>query len=339
MADINIAERRIPQDGRHRRSTPAARRSTSASRRCRRCTARRSSCGSWTTRRRVLRPATTSASCRAQLRALLESSYTQAVRDDPGHRPDRFGQVDDALRDAQHRQQARRQHHHGRGPGRVPAARASTRCRSTRRPASPSPSALRSILRSDPDVVLVGEIRDHETAQIAIEAALTGHLVLSTLHTNDAPSRRHPAHRDGRRAVPRRLARSTACSPSGSPAGCATSARSRTTPDARGARSRSRCPWTPGEPLPTLYRAVGCAACAKTGYRGRFALHEVMAVTEEIERLTVERASAAEIGEAAREQGMITLRDDGLRKVADGRHLARGDPPRRRLDRRALSGS
>ncbi len=66
-------------------------------------------------------------------------------------------------------------------------------------------AALRSILRSDPDVVLIGEIRDHETAQIAVEAALTGHLVLSTLHTNDAPSRDHPAHRDGHRAVPRRI--------------------------------------------------------------------------------------------------------------------------------------
>ena len=66
-------------------------------------------------------------------------------------------------------------------------------------------AALRSILRSDPDIVLIGEIRDHETAQIAVEAALTGHLVLSTLHTNDAPSRGHPADRDGHRAVPRRL--------------------------------------------------------------------------------------------------------------------------------------
>jgi type IV pilus assembly protein PilB len=70
--------------------------------------------------------------------------------------------------------------------------------------------------------------------------------------------------------------------------------------------------------LPTLYRAVGCSACAKTGYRGRLALHEVMPVTEEIERLTVERASAVEIGKVARDQGMQTLRDDGMAKVMAG---------------------
>ena len=82
----------------------------------------------------------------------------------------------------------RPQHHHGRGPGRVPAARASTRCRSTRKAGLSFAAALRSILRADPDIVLVGEIRDQETATIAIEAALTGHLVLTTLHTNDAAS-------------------------------------------------------------------------------------------------------------------------------------------------------
>jgi type IV pilus assembly protein PilB len=80
----------------------------------------------------------------------------------------------------------------------------------------------------------------------------------------------------------------------------------------------ARFPWEDGEPLPTLYRAVGCSACAKTGYRGRLALHEVMSVTEEIERLTVERASAFEIGRVACEQGMRTLRLDGMDKVRGG---------------------
>ena len=74
----------------------------------------------------------------------------------------------------------------------------------------------------------------------------------------------------------------------------------------------------PDEPLPTLYRPIGCSACSKTGYRGRLALHEVMAVSEQIELLTVERASTLVISQAAREQGMITLRDDGLRKVLAG---------------------
>ena len=81
---------------------------------------------------------------------------------------------------------------------------------------------------------------------------------------------------------------------------------------------QARFPWHDGAPLPELYRAVGCAACAKTGYKGRLALHEVMPISEEIERLAVERASALAIGQVAREQGMLTLRDDGMSKVLAG---------------------
>ena len=77
-------------------------------------------------------------------------------------------------------------------------------------------------------------------------------------------------------------------------------------------------PWDPADPVPTLFRPVGCPVCAKTGYKGRVALHEVMTVSEEIERLTVARASGAAIAEAARSQGMVTLRMDGMAKVADG---------------------
>ncbi|MBD3777746.1 MAG: Flp pilus assembly complex ATPase component TadA [Micrococcales bacterium] len=176
--------------------------------------------------------------------------------------------------------------------------------------------ALRSILRSDPDVVLLGEIRDHETAQIAIEAALTGHLVLSTLHTNDAPSAVTRLTEMGIEpflvgsaldaVVAQRLARRLCekCREPYVP----------TETELIGARF----PWTPGETLPELFRPVGCVACSRTGYRGRVALHEVMRVTEEIERLAVARASAAEIGATARQQGMITLRDDGWHKVALG---------------------
>jgi type IV pilus assembly protein PilB len=80
----------------------------------------------------------------------------------------------------------------------------------------------------------------------------------------------------------------------------------------------NRFPWQDGMDLPTLYRPVGCAACSKTGYKGRLALHEVMAVTEEIERLTVEHASSMVIAKAAVDQGMITLRHDGLLKVMAG---------------------
>jgi type IV pilus assembly protein PilB len=176
--------------------------------------------------------------------------------------------------------------------------------------------ALRSILRSDPDVVLLGEVRDHETAQIAIEAALTGHLVLSTLHTNDAPSAVTRLIEMGIEpflvgsaldcVVAQRLARRlcTKCKEEYVPSEVELIA--------------ARFPWSPGEDLPTLYRPAGCQACSRTGYKGRMAIHEVMRVTEEIERLAVSHASAAEIGRTAREQGMLTLRDDGWAKVMLG---------------------
>jgi type IV pilus assembly protein PilB len=177
-------------------------------------------------------------------------------------------------------------------------------------------SALRSILRSDPDVVLIGEVRDHETAQIAIEAALTGHLVLTTLHTNDAPSAMTRLIEMGIEpflvgsaldcVLAQRLARRL-CS----------KCKEAYTPEPDTLLS-ARFPWEVGMELPTLYRATGCSACAKTGYRGRLALHEVMPVSEEIERLTVEHASAAVIAQSAREAGMTTLRDDGMFKVLKG---------------------
>ncbi|MGN6324921.1 GspE/PulE family protein [Pseudolysinimonas sp.] len=177
-------------------------------------------------------------------------------------------------------------------------------------------SALRSILRSDPDVVLLGEIRDHETAQIAIEAALTGHLVLSTLHTNDAPS-----------AITRLTEMDIEPFLVGSAIDCVVAQRL-----ARRLCDRCRQPYQPvpqdlaalGFPMdpmggvPTLYKPVGCTACSGTGYRGRIALHEVMSVTEDIERLAVARASSAEIGRVAIAQGMSTLRQDGWAKCALG---------------------
>ena len=177
-------------------------------------------------------------------------------------------------------------------------------------------SALRSILRSDPDVVLLGEIRDHETAQIAIEAALTGHLVLSTLHTNDAPS-----------AVTRLTEMEIEPFLVGSALDCVVAQRL-----ARRLCERCREPYqadrndlvnlrigfNPELPAPTLFRPVGCTNCSNTGYRGRIAIHEVMLVTEEIERLAVGRASSAEIGRTARDQGMLSLREDGWAKAQLG---------------------
>jgi type IV pilus assembly protein PilB len=177
-------------------------------------------------------------------------------------------------------------------------------------------SALRSILRSDPDIVLIGEIRDHETGQIAVEAALTGHLVLSTLHTNDAPSAITRLTEMGIEpflvgsaldaVLAQRLARRL-CS----------KCKEGYKPTAESLVA-ARFPWQDGEPVPELFRPVGCPVCAKTGYKGRLALHEVMTVSEEVERLAVERASATAIEQVARREGMSTLREDGMAKVLAG---------------------
>ncbi|MFB7890774.1 GspE/PulE family protein [Microbacterium sp. NPDC056044] len=176
-------------------------------------------------------------------------------------------------------------------------------------------TALRSILRSDPDVVLVGEIRDFETANISIEAALTGHLVLSTLHTNDAPS-----------AVTRLT--EIGCEPF-----LVATALSAVVAQRLARRLCMRCreplvetsevltslgfPHDPAD-VPELFRAVGCPACSGTGYRGRVALHEVMTLSDELESLVVTRSTGSEIRQVALEQGMIPLREDGWSKVAQG---------------------
>ncbi len=177
-------------------------------------------------------------------------------------------------------------------------------------------AVLPAILRSDPDVVLVGEIRDRVTAQLAVEAALTGHLVLSTLHTNDAPSAMTRLVEMGIEqflvgssidaVLAQRLVRRLCdwCKESYQPASEDLTA--------------AGWPWeTLGRP-DELFRAVGCRSCSGTGYRGRLAVNEVMPVSEEIERLTVSDAAASDIAKAARAEGMIPLREDGLDKAKQG---------------------
>ncbi|MEX0953068.1 MAG: GspE/PulE family protein, partial [Nitriliruptoraceae bacterium] len=177
-------------------------------------------------------------------------------------------------------------------------------------------SALRSILRQDPDIVLVGEMRDAETATIGIEAALTGHLVLSTLHTNDAPS-----------AITRLTEMGVEPFLVASATDCVLAQRLcrkvctkchemvQYEPDVY-----LKAGFAPdvAEGRPDLPHAVGCSACGNTGYKGRMAVHEIMTVTEEIERLCVAHASSDEIKRTAIEQGMSPLRDDGLAKVLQG---------------------
>jgi type IV pilus assembly protein PilB len=175
-------------------------------------------------------------------------------------------------------------------------------------------SGLRAMMRADPDIIMVGEIRDRETAQIAVEGALTGHLVLSTLHTNDAPGAITRLIEMGIEPflvasaidciVAQRLAR-TLCQ----------HCKRRTILTAEVMRDHG---------FPTLadieaYEPVGCARCGGSGYRGRIGLYEVMTVSEEIRTLAIERASADRIAEVATRQGMRRLQEDGLEKVRQGR--------------------
>jgi type II secretory ATPase GspE/PulE/Tfp pilus assembly ATPase PilB-like protein/CheY-like chemotaxis protein len=173
-------------------------------------------------------------------------------------------------------------------------------------------SALRSILRQDPDVVLIGEIRDMETAQIALQASLTGHLVLSTLHTNDAPNtvtrlidmgmeaykiaaalRGILAQRLLRRLCPYCKVKQTEALP-----------------------ERIKV-WLPAGPA-ELYQGVGCSECAHTGYRGRFGIVEILVMNPEIERLLGRGATADQIAAAARANGMRSLFESGIRHVVSG---------------------
>ena len=177
-------------------------------------------------------------------------------------------------------------------------------------------SALRSILRADPDIVLIGEVRDKETATIAIEAALTGHLVLTSLHTNDAAS-----------AITRLTEMDVETFLVASAIDCVVAQRL-----ARKLCERCKQAYAPeqlelaeaGYPewlwpeIETLYRPTGCQGCSNTGYRGRIGMYEVMPMTEDIERMTVERSSSEAIKTVAIQQGMMSLRDDGLEKTRMG---------------------
>jgi len=175
-------------------------------------------------------------------------------------------------------------------------------------------NGLRSMMRADPDIIMVGEIRDKETAQIAVEAALTGHLVLSTLHTNDAPGAITRLIEMGVEpflvasaidcVVAQRLCR-TLCQ----------HCKTRTIISAAVLQEHG----FPSNTDLEAYEAVGCGRCGGSGYKGRIGIYEVMQLTEEIRSLAIERASADRIAEVAMRGGMRRLRDDGLEKVRQGR--------------------
>ena len=172
---------------------------------------------------------------------------------------------------------------------------------------------LRSMMRADPDIIMVGEIRDRETAQIAIEAALTGHLVLSTLHTNDAPG-----------AVTRLIEMGIEPFLVGSAVDCVVAQRlarllceeckRRTTITAEVMRANG---FNVGLDL-EAFEPVGCARCGGSGYKGRIGLYEVMWVSDTIRALAVAREPAETIAHAAVHEGMMRLREDGLEKVRRG---------------------
>lgn len=176
-------------------------------------------------------------------------------------------------------------------------------------------AALRSFLRQDPDVIMVGEIRDHETAEIAVKAALTGHLVLSTLHTNDAPS-----------AVTRLL--NMGIEPFLVASSVISILAQRLlrricvhckTPVTVQPHALVDVGLTPEEAASiTCYKGVGCEACSGTGYKGRIAIYEVMVLSPELRDMVLSGASATEIKRGAIQQGMQTLRMSGLQKLQEG---------------------
>ena len=179
-------------------------------------------------------------------------------------------------------------------------------------------TALRAILRSDPDVVMVGEIRDGETAKIAIEAALTGHFVLSTLHTNDAPSALTRLNEMGVEpfltgaavtgVLAQRLARKlcTHCAEAYTPTADELVA-ARVSPEVAAASGGT-----------VLYRKRGCPKCDQTGYKGRIGIFQLLSMTEDLASLAASKASRQEIERAAFDSGMSTLWDDGLAKIMAG---------------------
>jgi len=177
-------------------------------------------------------------------------------------------------------------------------------------------AGLRSILRQDPDIVMVGEIRDHETADIAVKAALTGHLVFSTLHTNDAPGAMTRLVDMGvepflisssvllvqAQRLVRRICKH-----------CKHEVEIE--PDVL---RRAQVEWAEGEPPPTFWAGKGCSKCSGSGYAGRCSVMEVLRVNENVRNLVIKQANASRIKEAAIADGMATMRIDAIDKARQG---------------------
>jgi type IV pilus assembly protein PilB len=174
-------------------------------------------------------------------------------------------------------------------------------------------NGLRSILRADPDVIMVGEVRDAETARIAIEAALTGHMVLTTLHTNDAPG-----------AVTRLAKMGIESFLTASAVDCVVAQRlaRKLCPNCKKRVALKKTVLAENDfkvrAEIEAYQPVGCKRCNQSGYKGRIGIYSVMEVSEEIKDLIVNLAPESKISDVARREGMRTLREDGLDKVRAG---------------------
>ena len=176
-------------------------------------------------------------------------------------------------------------------------------------------AALRSFLRQDPNIILVGEIRDFETAEIAVKAALTGHLVLSTLHTNDAPSTINRLMNMGIEPFLVASSLNLVCAQRLVRRIC----KNCTEPDPTPPPALMQAGFSAEDAKKVVpNRGKGCDKCNNTGYKGRVGLYEVMDITEEIRELVLVGASALELRRKAVDEGMITLRNSGLRKVKEG---------------------
>ncbi|HUN63023.1 MAG TPA: type IV-A pilus assembly ATPase PilB [Candidatus Sulfotelmatobacter sp.] len=176
-------------------------------------------------------------------------------------------------------------------------------------------AALRAFLRQDPNIILVGEIRDFETAEIAVKAALTGHLVLSTLHTNDAPSTISRLMNMGIEPFLVATSVNLICAQRLVRRICSNCKEELDIPQ----QALIDAGYTPEEAKTTkIYHGKGCSTCGKRGYKGRTGLYEVMEINDELRELILVGASALELKKKAIEQGMITLRRSGLIKSADG---------------------
>jgi type IV pilus assembly protein PilB len=176
-------------------------------------------------------------------------------------------------------------------------------------------AALRSFLRQDPNIILVGEIRDFETAEIAVKAALTGHLVLSTLHTNDAPSTINRLMNMGIEPFLVASSLQLVCAQRLVRRVCSNCKVAEEVPS----QALEQIGFTPEDAKKVKpFKGAGCEKCNKTGYKGRVGLYEVMEITDELRELILVGASALELRRKAVEEGMITLRGSGLRKIGLG---------------------